>query len=109
MAGRPRDGAWQRLTTHLVQSGQPTVSLRFSEIEEIIGRPLTALVTYPAFWSNSSSYARARRDAAYASTRARCLPDQVVRPPVACVGGHAVVLPAGVGSMGRCPAAGGRR
>lgn len=70
-------GSWARLTDFLTGCGQPMVTVRFGDIERIIGRPLPASKKYPAFWSNTSSYARAWRAAGYVCSRAGCLPEQV--------------------------------
>jgi uncharacterized HhH-GPD family protein len=69
--------AWARLTAFLASSGQPQVTVRFGDIEHIIGRPLPASKQHQAFWSNSSSYAKAWRTAGYVCSRAGCLPEEV--------------------------------
>jgi uncharacterized HhH-GPD family protein len=53
------------------------VRLTFDDIARIIGAQLPASRQYPAFWSNSSTYARAWKQAGHKVTRADCLPGQV--------------------------------
>jgi uncharacterized HhH-GPD family protein len=60
---------WTRLTQRLAASGDGRVELSFTEIERTIGAPLPGSSKYPAFWSNSSSYARAWKRAGYIATR----------------------------------------
>jgi uncharacterized HhH-GPD family protein len=69
--------AWARLTRHLLDTDQPSVLLRFTDIERVIGQSLPASKKYAAFWSNTSSYAPAWRDAGYTSSRQGCLPEQI--------------------------------
>ena len=67
---------WSRLTVHLADAGEDQL-LTFSDIERICRGPLPASKEYPAFWSNSSGYAKHWVRAGYKVSRARCLPDQV--------------------------------
>jgi hypothetical protein len=60
---------WSRLTQRPESSGEGWLELSFTEIERIIGGRLPASSQYPAFWSNSSSYAKAWTRAGYESTR----------------------------------------
>ena len=55
---------WSGLTQRLESSGAGRLELPFAEIERLIGGRLPRSSQYPAFWSNSSSYAKAwkRRD-----------------------------------------------
>jgi uncharacterized HhH-GPD family protein len=60
---------WSRLTSRLKESDAARVELSFGEIERTIGAKLPPSSQYPAFWSNSSSYAKAWKRAGYESTR----------------------------------------
>jgi uncharacterized HhH-GPD family protein len=60
---------WSGLTQRLESSGAGRLELPFSEIERLIGSRLPSSSQYPAFWSNSSSYAKAWKRAGYESTR----------------------------------------
>ena len=60
---------WSGLTRRLETSGAGRLELSFAEIEQIISGPLPASSQYPAFWSNSSSYAKAWKRAGYLATR----------------------------------------
>lgn len=60
---------WSRLTRHLQASGDPRLELSFAEIGRVIGAKLPASTQYPAFWSNTSTYAKAWKRAGYATTR----------------------------------------
>ena len=69
---------WARLSDLLGESGGRDVLLTHEQIERIIGRPLPASARrHAAFWSNSSSYAKAWRSAGYEVSRRGLLPDQV--------------------------------
>jgi hypothetical protein len=70
-------GAWARVTQHLLDTGRPSVLLRFADIERVIGQALPASKKYASFWSNTSSYAPAWRAAGYTSGRQGCLPEQI--------------------------------
>ena len=60
---------WSGLTRRLESSGAGWLELPFAEIERLIGGRLPPSSQYPAFWSNSSSYAKAWKRAGYESTR----------------------------------------
>jgi uncharacterized HhH-GPD family protein len=60
---------WSRLTQRLASSDAGRLELPFAEIERLIGDRLPPSSQYPAFWSNSSSYAKAWKRAGYESTR----------------------------------------
>jgi hypothetical protein len=60
---------WSGLTRRLESSGAGRLELSFAEIERLIGGRLPPSSQYPAFWSNSSSYAKAWKRAGYESTR----------------------------------------
>ena len=60
---------WSGLTQRLESSGAGRLELPFAEIERLIGGRLPPSSQYPAFWSNSSSYAKAWKRAGYESTR----------------------------------------
>lgn len=60
---------WSGLTQRLESSGAGWLELPFAEIERLIGGRLPPSSQYPAFWSNSSSYAKAWKRAGYESTR----------------------------------------
>lgn len=60
---------WSGLTQRLESSGAGRLELPFAEIERLIGGRLPPSSRYPAFWSNSSSYAKAWKRAGYESTR----------------------------------------
>ena len=60
---------WSGLTQRLKSSGAGRLELPFAEIERLIGGRLPPSSQYPAFWSNSSSYAKAWKRAGYESTR----------------------------------------
>lgn len=78
MAGRPRDQAWSRLTEHLQETSGGDLTLSYGQIEQIIGRDLPASARkHQAFWSNSSSYARAWTKAGFEVTRRGLLPEQI--------------------------------
>lgn len=59
---------WSGLTQQLESSGAERLELPFAEIERFIGGQLPPSSQYPAFWSNSSSYAKAWKRAGYDST-----------------------------------------
>ena len=56
---------WWGLTQRLESSGAGRLELPFAEIERLIGGRLPPSSQYPAFWSNSSSYAKAWKRAGY--------------------------------------------
>src|SRR5215469_3525840 len=60
---------WSGLTRRLESSDAGWLELPFSEIERLIVSRLPASSQYAAFWSNSSSYARAWKRAGYEATR----------------------------------------
>lgn len=60
---------WSGLTQWLESSGAERLELPFAEIERLIGDRFPSSSQYPAFWSNSSSYAKAWKLAGYESTR----------------------------------------
>lgn len=60
---------WSGLTQRLESSGAGRLELPFSEIERLISGRLPPSCQYPAFWSNSSSYAKAWKRAGYEATR----------------------------------------
>jgi uncharacterized HhH-GPD family protein len=60
---------WSGLTQRLESSGAGRLELPFSEIERLISGGLPPSCQYPAFWSNSSSYAKAWKRAGYEATR----------------------------------------
>jgi uncharacterized HhH-GPD family protein len=60
---------WSGLTQRLESSDAGQLELAFAEIERLIGGRLPSSSQYPAFWSNSSSYAKAWKMAGYESTR----------------------------------------
>jgi hypothetical protein len=69
---------WQRLTEYLRGSGQDLVVLPFEQIEAIIGDELPrSAYRYPAFWSNSSAYAKHWKRAGYLATRRGLSPDHM--------------------------------
>lgn len=83
-------GSWGRLTRTLQESDAAQVVMTFEQIERVIGGTLPASARrHAAFWSNSSSYAKAWRAAGYELTRRGLLPEQVrfvrVRPSVRVV------------------------
>ncbi len=66
------------LRRHLLDATQERVTLSFTEMERLIGGPLPASARkHAAFWSNTSSYSRAWREAGFLASRAGCLPEQV--------------------------------
>lgn len=67
--GHLRVTDWSGLTQRLESSGAERLELPFAEIERLIGSRLPPSSQYPAFWSNSSSYAKAWKKAGYESTR----------------------------------------
>jgi uncharacterized HhH-GPD family protein len=62
---------WSGLTHRLESSIENRLELSLDEIERIIGGQLPASSQYPAFWSNSSAYAKAWKRAGYETTRRR--------------------------------------
>jgi len=60
---------WSGLTQRLESSDARRLELPFAEIERLIGGRLPPSSQYPAFWSNSSSYAKAWKRAGDESTR----------------------------------------
>lgn len=67
---------WSGLTRRLESSVTGRVELPFAEIERLIGGRLPPSSQYAAFWSNSSSYAKAWKTAGYESTQ-RGVPGRV--------------------------------
>jgi uncharacterized HhH-GPD family protein len=57
------------LTQRLESSDASRLELSLAEIEQLIGGRLPSSSQYPAFWSNSSSYAKSWKMAGYESTR----------------------------------------
>ncbi len=72
---RPRM-QWALLTEFLIEQGEDQ-SLTYRDIERICRGPLPSSKQYPAFWSNSSQYAKHWLRAGFKVSRARCLPDEV--------------------------------
>jgi hypothetical protein len=70
--------ALDKLGAYLASCGRDHVVLSLAEIATIEGRSLPDSVMYPAFWSNSSHYARAWRGAGYRASRRGVSPDQVI-------------------------------
>jgi len=60
---------WSGLTQRLESSDAGRLELPLAEIEQLIGDRLPPSSQYPAFWSNSSTYAKAWKLAGYESTR----------------------------------------
>lgn len=60
---------WSELTRYLETVSDDPVDLSFAQIEAVIGGPLPASCRYPAFWSNSSSYAKVWRSAGFVVSR----------------------------------------
>ena len=60
---------WSGLTQRLESSDAGRLELPLAEIERLIGGRLPPSSQYPAFWSNSSVYAKAWKLAGYESTR----------------------------------------
>ncbi|MGH3302352.1 MAG: DUF6884 domain-containing protein [Streptosporangiaceae bacterium] len=60
---------WSGLTRRLESADAGRLELPFTEIERLIGGRLPPSSQYPAFWSNSSSYAKAWKRAGFESTR----------------------------------------
>lgn len=67
---------WAKLTEYLM-GADGDLLLTFGDLERICGGSLPASKEYPAFWSNSSGYARHWVQAGYKVSRARCLPGQL--------------------------------
>lgn len=68
---------WSALTRRLEACEERRLELAFVDIERIIGGRLPASSRYPAFWSNSSSYAKAWRRAGFIATRRGSLPEHI--------------------------------
>jgi len=68
---------WSALTRRLEGCEEGRLELAFVDIERIKGGPLPASSQYPAFWSNSSSYAKAWRRAGFIATRRGMLPERI--------------------------------
>ena len=73
---RPASLNWPALSEYL-SNQQGDRRLTFQEIEGICGGALPASKQYPAFWSNSSTYARYWAAAGYSVSRAGCGPEEV--------------------------------
>ncbi|MDQ1538712.1 MAG: hypothetical protein QOE58_3105 [Actinomycetota bacterium] len=70
--------SWSRLTRFLTSEDEPLTVLSFQQIERILEHPLPASArNHAAFWSNTSSYSRAWRDAGREVSRRGLLPEQV--------------------------------
>jgi hypothetical protein len=70
---------WEGLLRHLRASSADRLLLSFAEIERLIGGPLPSSARkHAAFWSNTSTYAKAWRPAGFTVSRAGCLPEEVV-------------------------------
>jgi hypothetical protein len=70
--------SWSRLTTFLLSEAEPSTVLSLQQIERIIEHPLPASAyNHAAFWSNTSSYANAWRDAGREVSRRGLLPEQI--------------------------------
>jgi hypothetical protein len=82
---------WNRLTDRLLQAGGEDVVLTFEQIERLLDRSLPPSAhRHAAFWSNSSSYAKAWLDAGYTVTRRGLLPEQI-----GFIRNHTVPVPEG--------------
>jgi hypothetical protein len=82
---------WARLTEHLVSHADRDVVLTFEQIEQITGEPLPPTARrHAAFWSSSSSCARAWKSAGRDVTRRGLLPNTLrfVRVREALVESH---------------------
>jgi hypothetical protein len=70
--------SWSRLTTFLEAEAKLSTVLSFQQIERIIEHALPASAyNHPAFWSNTSSYSRAWRDAGREVSRRGLLPENI--------------------------------
>jgi hypothetical protein len=70
--------SWSRLTTFLTSEAETTKVLSFQEIERILGHALPASARqHAAFFSNTSSYSWAWRDAGREVSRRGLLPEQI--------------------------------
>jgi hypothetical protein len=70
--------SWSRLTTFLVSEAKPSTVLSYQQIERILGHPLPASARkHAAFWSNTSGYSFAWRDAGREVSRRSLLPEQI--------------------------------
>lgn len=69
--GRGRPRAYEPLRDHLAAQSRDVIELTYTEIEEILERPLPdSAYVHAAFWSNSSVIAYAWRDAGFRASRA---------------------------------------
>mgnify|MGYP001796906180 CR=1 FL=1 len=70
--------SWSRLTTFLTAEAEASTVLSFQQIERIIEHALPASASnHSAFWSNTSSYSKAWRDAGREVSRRGLLPENV--------------------------------
>jgi hypothetical protein len=70
--------SWSRLTTFLTSEPEPSTVLSFQQIERILGHALPVSAhKHGAFWSNTSSYSSAWRDAGREVSRRGLLPEQI--------------------------------
>jgi len=70
--------SWSRLTRFLNSEDEPLTVLSFQQIERILEHPLPASArNHGAFWSNTSSYSGAWRDAGREVSRRGLLPEHV--------------------------------
>jgi len=70
--------SWSRLTTFLTSEAEVSTVLSFQQIERILGHALPASAhKHAAFWSNTSSYSWAWRDAGREVSRRGLLPEQI--------------------------------
>jgi hypothetical protein len=70
--------SWSSLTTFLKSEAEVSTVLSFQQIERILGHALpTSAHKHAAFWSNTSSYSWAWRDAGREVSRRGLLPEQI--------------------------------
>ena len=70
--------SWSSLTTFLTSEAEVSTVLSFQQIERILGHALPASAhKHAAFWSNTSSYSWAWRDAGREVSRRGLLPEQI--------------------------------
>jgi|SRR5450631_142337 len=102
--------SWSRLTTFLVSEAKPSTVLSYQQIERILGHPLPASARkHAAFWSNTSGYSFAWRNAGREVSRRGLLLEQITfmhrhvasdasRPPIEIPPLHIVVETSGAQS-----------
>ncbi len=70
--------SWSSLTTFLTSEAEVSIVLSFQQIERILGHALPASAhKHAGFWSNTSSYSWAWRDAGRLVSRRGLLPEQI--------------------------------